>query len=120
MPFCNTRWFFRWNIGYIKWVNIIASATFGVYIIHDSAIIRPLLWHELFKNAQYQDSVFLIPYSIIVVAIVYVACTLIDILRQYTVEKPFMIIVNRYSEKITRLFQSFFNTVKSFVFGKEN
>lgn len=112
--------FEKWNIGYIKWINIVASATFGVYLIHDNDIIRNSLWHEIFKNAQYQDSMFLIPYSIIVVAIVYIICTLIDLLRQHVVEKPFMMLVNRYSEKMVRPFETALNIVKRVVFGKGN
>ena len=112
--------FQKCNIGYIKWINVVASATFGVYLIHDSNIIRYLLWHEWFKNAQYQDSLLLIPYSIIVVAIVYVICTLIDLLRQLIIEKPFMILVNRYSEKIVKPFEKVLIILKRGVFGKEN
>ena len=58
--------FSKWDIGYNKMINTVATATFGVYLIHDSDIIRHLLWHEIFKNAQYQNSIFIIPYSVIV------------------------------------------------------
>lgn len=109
--------FEKCNIGYIKWINIIASATFGVYLIHDSNIIRPLLWQELFKNAQYQDSMLLIPYSIIVVAIVYLICTLIDLLRQQIIEKPFMKLINHYSKTEIKSKEKVFTIIKNF-FGK--
>lgn len=108
------------DIGHIKWINIIASATFGVYLIHDNSIIRNLLWHDIFKNAQYQDSIILIPYSIIVVAIVYVICTLIDLLRQLIIERPFMLLVNSYGKKIVKPFEKILSIVKSILFGKEN
>ena len=108
-------------MGSFGWkINIVASATFGVYLIHDNAIIRNLLWLDVFKNAQYQDSMFLIPYSIIVIAIVYVVCTAIDLLRQYIIEKPFILLVNRYSEKMVRPFEKALNIVKRIVFGREN
>jgi len=112
--------FEKWNMGHNKWINIVASATFGVYLIHDNAIIRNFLWLDVFKNAQYQGSMSLIPYSIIVVAIVYVVCTAIDLLRQYIIEKPFMLLVNRYSEKMVRPFEKALNIVKRIVFGREN
>ena len=112
--------FEKWNMGYVKLINIVASATFGVYLIHDCLDIRNLLWLEIFKNAQYQNSLFLIPYSIMAVAIVYIVCTLIDLLRQYIIEKPFMIVVNRYSEKIMKPFERFINIIKDYVFGKSN
>ena len=83
---------------YYKWINIIASATFGVYLIHDNKVVRSFLWFNIFKNAQFQHSNFIIPYSIMVVVLVYVVCTVIDLLRQKVVERPFMWIVNKYSQ----------------------
>lgn len=112
--------FVKWDMKHIKWINIVASATFGVYLIHDNDVVRDLLWQEVFENAKYQNSVLLIPYSIIVVAIVYVTCTLIDLLRQQIIEKTFMIMVNHYSEKLIQPFETVFHTVKHFVFGKDN
>lgn len=111
--------FEKCNIGYNKWINITASASFGVYLIHDSNLIRPLLWHEVFKNAQFQDTLVLIPYSIIVVALVYIVCTLIDLIRQHIIEKPFICFVNRYSEKIIKPFKRIIDLMKCCFFGKE-
>ena len=69
------------TISYSKIINTIASAAFGVYLIHDNGLVRPFLWHDVFHNASFQDSVYLIPYSIAVILIVYVACTLIELIR---------------------------------------
>lgn len=101
-----------------RWINIVAGATFGVYLIHDHSDIRKFLWIDLFQNAHYQDSLFLIPYSIIVVLIVYIACSCIDLLRQFLIEKPFMIFIKSYSEKITNLFKKGIVLLSDFVFGK--
>ena len=103
---------------YSKIINVIASATFGVYLIHDNSIIRNLLWVVLFKNVQYQDSLFLIPYSIIVVAIVYIVCTFVELLRQNIVEKPCMKIVKSCSSKVMLPFKKFVYLLKSFIFGE--
>jgi surface polysaccharide O-acyltransferase-like enzyme len=86
------------KMNYSKWINHVASATFGVYLLHDNKFARLLLWIELFNNSQYQESMLLIPYSIIAVTMVYIVCTLIDLLRQQVVEKPLMVMVNRYSD----------------------
>lgn len=108
------------KMNYHKWINIAASATFGVYLIHDHEFIRQFLWLDLFNNSQYQESLFLIPYSIIVVTIVYIVCTLIDLLRQQVIEKPFMVIANRYSEQMIRPFKMILNTMMDFVFESQN
>lgn len=110
--------FEKWNMGYNKWINIIASATFGVYLIHDNNIMRPFLWLVVFKNAQYQNSLVLIPYSIIVVAIIYIVCTLIDLIRQKTFEKVYMYFVNKYMDSIVKPFQIICEWIKAIVFGE--
>lgn len=33
-----------------KPINLIASATFGVYLIHDNPLMRPYLWKSIFQN----------------------------------------------------------------------
>ena len=69
------------NITYSKIINILASATFGVYLIHDNKFVRNFLWHDLFHNASFQDSPYLIPYSTASILAVYVVCTIIELLR---------------------------------------
>lgn len=108
------------KMNYYKWINVIASSTFGVYLIHDSGIIRPFLWIDVFKNARYQESLMIIPYSIIVVAIVYIVCTIIDLIRQMVFEKPFMIVVNKYSESLLKPFEKIVNGCRTIVFGRDD
>ena len=69
------------DIKHNRIINIIASATFGVYLIHDNNFVRPFLWVNLFRNASFQDSPYLIPYSIAVIFIVYISCTTIELIR---------------------------------------
>lgn len=88
--------FAKLKIKFNKWINVIASATFGVYLIHDSSYIRYYIWWNIFKINQYQESLFLIPYSILVVFIIYVLCTGIEMVRKVLLEKPYIIFVNKY------------------------
>lgn len=105
------------KIGYHGLVNKLATATFGVYLIHDSNIVRPFLWIDVFQNFQYQNSIFLIPYSIFVVIFVYIICTGIDLMRQHIFEKPFMFIVNRYGDFIMKPFIKICDFFRKIVFG---
>lgn len=73
---------------YSKWVNLIASATFGVYLLHDSPILRKIFWLDLFQNSSFQNSNWIIPYSIVVCIVVYLLCTAVDLVRQHLVERP--------------------------------
>lgn len=105
------------KINYHKWINMIASATFGVYLIHDSSYIRYYLWTNIFKINQYQDSTFLILYSILVVFILYVSCTMIDLIRKKLVEKPYMLFVNHYTYYFLKSFKIICEMFRKWIFG---
>ncbi|MBQ8732308.1 MAG: acyltransferase [Oscillospiraceae bacterium] len=66
-------------------VNGISATTFGIYLIHDQFFLRPFLWERLLQNAAWQDSPFLIPYSILCILGVFVLCGGIEWLRLCTV-----------------------------------
>jgi len=82
--------FKKTNIKYYNFINKIASTTFGIYLIHDNSYIRSFLWADFFKVNGFENSNFLIPYSIYICFIVFVTCTIIDLIRQYTIEKYYM------------------------------
>ena len=69
------------NIKHNRIINLIASATLGVYLIHAYKLVDSFLWFDLFRNASFQDSPYLIPYSIAVTLIVYISCTIIELIR---------------------------------------
>ncbi len=119
MAVCLFMIFATLKMKYHKWINVLACASFGVYLIHDNNFIRSFLWSTLFKNSQYQYSLILIPYSIVVCTAVYIACTLIELLRQQIVEKPFMLFVNRYCDKLISPIRRLIDKLNRFVFGKE-
>ena len=72
---------------YSRSVNIIASACFGVYLIHDNFIFRPYLWETLLRMPEHYGANMLSLYVLISVLAIYTACTLIDLLRIYSIEK---------------------------------
>ena len=69
------------NIPYSKYINLLASATFGVYLIHDNNFVRPFLWRTVFKDASCPGNSYFIPYSIAVILTVYISCTVIELIR---------------------------------------
>lgn len=52
--------FLNWSMGYSKLVNTIAGTTFGIYLLHDNVIIRPLLWGNPFWNIAINSSWFIL------------------------------------------------------------
>ena len=79
--------FRKLDIRYSKIVNVIAAATFGVYMLHENKFNIQVLWSNVFCVASFQDSPYLIPYSIMVILIVYTVCTVIELLRSWVFMK---------------------------------
>lgn len=104
--------FSKIEIGYKKIINIVASATFGVYLIHDDGYVRSFLWKTLFKNAMFADDMILIPYSIVIIGTVFLVCTLIELIRIYLFEKHYLGLIEKTAaliiiqkDKFLQLFQ---------------
>lgn len=92
--------FLKIDIGYKRIVNLVSSATFGVYLIHDNSYVRPFLWKTVFKNASYSESNILIPYSLFVIAIVFIVCTIIELARIYLLEQRYIGLINSLANVI--------------------
>ena len=92
--------FLKLNIGFNKIINVISSATFGVYLIHDNSYVRSFLWEDVFMNASYYESNLLIPYSILVIVLVFVVCTVIELARSYTFEVFFSKRIDTIAKKM--------------------
>lgn len=80
--------FLKIKIANRAYINSISSTMFGVYLLHDSKLLRKVLWMDLFKNATFQNTSALIPYSILIVSMVFVCSVLIELCRQFLIDKP--------------------------------
>lgn len=85
-----------------KFINVIASATFGVYLIHDYNFVRRYVWLSLLKVRKYQNSPYLFIYSIIIVLSIYIICSIIELLRIYILEKRYMKLVDKICLKFEK------------------
>ena len=86
-----------------KIINKLAGCTFGIYLIHDNPYIRKFLWIDLFKNAQYVNSKYMIIHLIFSVSIVYISCTIIEYIRQK--------IMTRFLKKLQKIDKPFENVI---------
>ncbi len=73
--------FLNIKIPYNKWINKVATTTFGIYLIHDNGIIRDYLWNELLDVNSVEGMMYIF-YSIIVVLSIFCICSIIDLIRQ--------------------------------------
>ena len=89
--------FSKIDIGHRKLINTISASTFGIYLIHDNGYVRPFLWETVFQNASYSDNNLLMPYSLMVIAIVFVGCSIIELTRIHLIENNCISIINKIS-----------------------
>ena len=64
-----------------KIVNITASVTFGIYLIHENRFIRPLLW-DWIDGPQYSDHPAFYQIVLVIPALVFIVCGFAEWLRQ--------------------------------------
>ena len=73
-----------------KFINSVASTTFGVLCIHaNSDTMRQWLWQDMLNNVGYYYSSFCLVHAIGSVIIVFTICSCIDYLRIQFIEKSF-------------------------------
>jgi hypothetical protein len=79
------------DIGVDDKINFIAKTTFGIYLIHDSVMLRTFIWDDVLKVAacQYKSNWFFL-LMLVSIAGVFIVCALIDSLRIIYIE-PYML-----------------------------
>lgn len=83
-----------------KIVNIVASCTFGVYLVSDNYLVRGILWTTVLRVQEMVDQPFLGLHMIGSVAIVFVLSALIEYIRINTIEKLFSKVYDRIEKRI--------------------
>lgn len=80
------------KLRYSRFINTVAASTFGVLMIHaNSDTMRKWLWRDIFNNLNAFNStlIYFICHALVVVILVYIVCTLIDMVRIKCIEEPF-------------------------------
>lgn len=83
-------WFSSLKIKTKRIINILGgSVAFGVLLWHDNNnLVRQWLWKDFLNTADYFSNNYFWLSSIISVFGVYLACSIMELIRQYLIEKP--------------------------------
>lgn len=73
-----------------QFINTVASATFGIYLMHDSDLIRSFLWTNICKAEQQFSSQFFVIEAIITVLILFLLLCLLDYILRQRIYQPIM------------------------------
>lgn len=69
------------KIGSILSINMMASGSFAVYLIYENWLVRKTLWPSL-ASIYNSSSIMLLFEGIIFACVLFVACVLLDLMRQ--------------------------------------
>ena len=92
--------FLKAKITYRPWINVVASTTFGIYLLHDNKLFLHYMWDNALATYQYYDSILLPLYAILVVALIFVIGMIVDYVRLAFIEKPVMKAITPSLERI--------------------
>ena len=87
------------DVKHNRFINLISRTTFAVYLLHDNPFIRPRVWNVWLCNRMHSGLDGFILFAALAVVIVFVVCSLIELLR-ILLMKPLMPVIDRFVEKI--------------------
>lgn len=94
-----------------KVINFFGKTSFGIYIIHQTPILIPILWAKILKVNLFIDTNRWIPYSIAAILGLYVSCAFIEWVKQNTIDK--IVLNSRIVVSICSKIDSFFKLENS-------
>ena len=96
------------KIPYSKFINKVASTTFGVLLIHtNSDAMRKWLWKDLLDNFGMYNSPYLLIHAICSVLGIFILCTIVDLLRIKFIEKPFFKVWDKKWPHVVAFYQKY-------------
>ncbi len=83
-----------------RFINVVASSTFGVYLLHENRYTRFFVWKDIFKLHTISNKWFFPLYSIFSVVVVFAICSIISLIMQYVLINPLIKLLNKPLSKI--------------------
>lgn len=75
------------NIKCSKIINLLASTTLGIYLIHENVFLRKIIWQKLFIIIPKTNVLSLCLAGLLEIVVVFTVCACIDIIIQNTIIK---------------------------------
>ena len=95
--------FGQWEMKSHALVNVMAKHVFAVFLIHDNLFFSPIMWHTWFDNIHLRNSAVIVLHMLFAVGIIFAACVLTDMLREYMIEN---VLIGRWREAFRNSFKS--------------
>ncbi|MCI6272294.1 MAG: acyltransferase family protein [Erysipelotrichaceae bacterium] len=80
-------YFEKIHINEHKYISLISSSCFGIYLLHDNVFTRDIIWKNILYISGIENSMLLILYSFFSSILVFCVCLLLDKLIRFLFEK---------------------------------
>lgn len=97
--------FTQLKISNSRLINITASSTFGIYLIHDNYFFRSTLWESITNINKLLDmnQFAALGKLLIYVSIIFIVCSLIEQLRSYIMKKPTVFLGSKFEQVLKKI-----------------
>ena len=86
-----------------KYINVIGKSTLGIYLIHDNSLLEYPIWRDFWSNYNHFSNPYFHLFAKTIV--IFVVCSIIDIIREYTIGKVANNWVNKHIDTISMKFK---------------
>lgn len=84
-----------------RYINYISGSVLGIYMIHDNILLRKYIWEGIFHVSSYYNSNNFLIVMMVIIITVFASCIIIDVLRRLTVEKVWILVVDKIDLKLS-------------------
>ncbi|MBQ8783905.1 MAG: acyltransferase [Clostridia bacterium] len=84
-----------------KALNTVSGTIFGIYLIHDNRFFRGFMWNEIFETDKFGTGNFILVHMLCCAVTVFVACFVIEFIRNKIIEKPVLILYDKVYDKLS-------------------
>ena len=91
-------------------INLIATTTFGIYLIHENVFLRDIIWKNIVNANNYINSNLLIYNALFGIIVVFFGCIIIDLFVQKILQPVIFKIFKRIFNNVSKT--KLFNNIK--------
>lgn len=83
---------------YSKFINLISGSVLAIYLIHDNALVRSLIWQTVSPNIGHIGSNYMFIHLAKKTIVIFFVCVIIDQCRLWLLEKPIDKLVEKFKK----------------------
>ncbi len=91
-----------------KFINLLASATLGVYLFHECRL-RSVIWQDILRANLHSNFISIFLHSIASITIVFIVCSILSLMFNLIFDKILKKISNKLENILTKTYTKIFN-----------